>query len=104
MHPDPQGTSSPGKIKMDRSEKLLKAEQLLNEAADLMDEALKMSGMESRSGNDSDTIRRIASDRDYAGSLHNIAKDMQYQSEEQPVWTQPLTSPKNQFDLSGKKY
>ena len=89
---------------MDRSEKLLKAEQLLNEAADLMDEALKMSGMESLSGNDSDTIRRIASDRDYAGSLHNIAKDMQYQSEEQPVWTQPLTSPKNQFDLSGKKY
>lgn len=89
---------------MDRSEKLLKAELLLNEAADLMDEALKMSGMESRSGNDSDTIRRIASDRDYAGSLHNIAKDMQYQSEEQPVWTQPLTSPKNQFDLSGKKY
>jgi len=103
MHPDPQGTSSPGRIKMNRSEKLLKAEQLLNEAADLMDEALKMSGMESRSGNDSDTIRRIASDRDYAGSLHNIAKDMQYQSEEQPVWTQPLTSPKNQFDLSGKK-
>lgn len=91
-------------MRMDRAEKLLKAEQLLNEAADLMDEALRMSGMESRSGNDSDTIRRIASDRDYAGSLHNMAKDMQYQSEEQPVWTQPLTSPKNQFDLSGKKY
>ena len=104
MLPDLLGTSSPGRIEMDRSEKLLKAELLLNEAADLMDEALKMSGMESRSGNDSDTIRRIASDRDYAGSLHNIAKDMQYQSEEQPVWTQPLTSPKNQFDLSGKKY
>ncbi len=65
-----------------------------------MDDALKMSGMESRSGNDSDTIRRIASDRDYAGSLHNIANDLEYQSKEQPVWTQPLTSHKHQFDLS----
>ena len=65
-----------------------------------MDDALRMSGMESRSGSDSDTVRRIASDRDYAGSLHNIAKDLEYQAKEQPVWTQPLTSPKHQFDLS----
>ena len=74
----------------------------MNEAADLMDDAIRMSGMESRSGDDSRTIRRIASDKDYAGSLHNIAKDLEYQSEEQPVWTQPLTSPKHQFDLSTK--
>ena len=89
---------------MNRAEKLLKAEELLNEAADLMDEALKMSGLESRSGSDSETIRRIASDKDYAGSLHNMAMDIRYQSEEQPVWTQPLTSPKNQYDLSGRKF
>jgi len=89
---------------MDRAEKLLKAEELLNEAADLMDEALKMSGLESRSGSDSETIRRIASDKDYAGSLHNMAMDIRYQSEEQPGWTQPLTSPKNQYDLSGKRF
>lgn len=89
---------------MDRAEKLLKAEELLNEAADLMDEALKMSGLEPRSGSDSETIRRIASDKDYAGSLHNMAMDIRYQSEEQPVWTQPLTSPKNQYDLSGKRF
>lgn len=88
---------------MDRAEKLLKAEELLNEAADLMDEALKMSGMESRSGSDSETIRRIASDKNYAGSLHNMAMDIRYQSEEQPVWTQPLTSPKHQFDLAKKE-
>ena len=89
---------------MDRADKLREAERLLNEAADLMDEALKMSGMESRSGSDSETIRRIASDKDYAGSLHNMAMDFRYQSEEQPVWTQPLTSPKNQYDLSGKRF
>jgi hypothetical protein len=88
---------------MDRVEKLRRAEELLNEAADLMDEALRMSGMESRSGDDSRVIRRIASDREYAGSLHNIAEDLEYQSEEQPIWTQPLTSPKKQFDLSSRR-
>ncbi len=88
---------------MDRADKLREAERLLNQAADLMDEALRMSGMESRSGDDSDTIRRIASDRDYAGSLHNIAEDLDYKEVEQPVWTQPLTSPKKQFDLAGKE-
>jgi hypothetical protein len=64
-----------------------------------MDEALRMSGMETRTGNDSETIRRIASDPDYAGSLRNIILDLEYREKEQPVWTQPLTSPKHQFDL-----
>ena len=86
---------------MDRVEKLRRAEILLNEAADLMDDALRQSGMEQRSGNDSDIIRKIASDADYGGSLRNIAADMEYGEKEQPVWTQPLTSPKNQFDLKG---
>jgi len=99
MPPDLPGTLSPGGIESDRSEKLLKAEELLNEAADLMDEALRMSGLETRSGNDSETIRRIASDKDYAGSLHNLALDLEYRDKEQPVWTQPLTSPKHQFEL-----
>ena len=84
---------------MERIEKLKEAEELLNRAADLMEEALRMSGMEGRSGDDCDTIRRIASDKDYSGSLHNIVKDMEYQSKEHPIWTQPLTSPKHQFDL-----
>ena len=84
---------------MERTEKLRRAEELLNEAADLMDEALRMSGMEGRSGNDSETIRRIASGDDYSGSLRNIRKDMEYAKKEQPVWTQPLTSPKHMFEL-----
>lgn len=94
-----QGISSPGEASVERTEKLKRAEELLNEAADLMDEALRMSGMESRSGNDSDTIRRIASDNHYSGSLRNIWKDMEYAEKEQPVWTQPLTSPKHMFHL-----
>ena len=82
---------------MDRIEKLERARSLLEEAADLMDDALRMSNMEQRSGKDSETIRRIASADDYGGSLANIIRDLRYQSEEQPNWTQPLTSPKNQF-------
>lgn len=81
-----------------RAEKLRRAEALLNEAADLMDSALRMSGMEHRSGDDSDTIRRIASDPAYGGSLANIAKDLEYAGVEQPIWTQPLRSPKHQFE------
>ena len=82
---------------MDRLEKLRRAEQLLNEAADLMDEALHMSNYELRTGKNSDVIRYIASSQDSGSSLANIIKDMEYESAEQPVWTQPLTSPKNQF-------
>ncbi len=84
---------------MDRSERiaaLKKAEALLNEAADLMDDALRMSGMEFRCPGDSETVRRIASSPEYGGSLANIARDMSYEGTEQPCWTQPLTSPKNQ--------
>ncbi len=55
-----------------------------------------MSGMEHRSNGDSDRIRRIASSPEYGGSLANIARDMGYEEEEQPCWTQPLVSPKNQ--------
>ena len=82
---------------MDRMEKLRRAEQLLNEAADLMDEALHMSGYEQRAGRNSDLVRCIASSEENGKSLANIIKDMEYEDEEQPVWTQPLTSPKNQF-------
>jgi hypothetical protein len=84
---------------MDRIADLKRAEQLLNEAADLIDSSLRMSGMESRTGDSTETIRRIASDKDDAGSLRNIILDMEYREREQPLWTQPLTSPKHQFEL-----
>lgn len=84
---------------MDRSDRavmLREAERMLNEAADLMDEALHMSGMEQRAEGASDIVRSIASGKD-GSSLHNIALDMEA-LEEHPGWTQPLVSPKNLFD------
>ena len=84
---------------MDDSERitvLRKVEELLNEAADLMDSALHMSGMESRCTGRSDDIRRIASDPSDGGSVANIRRDLGHRNIEEPCWTQPLTSPKNQ--------
>ena len=62
-----------------------------------MDEALRMSGIEQRAGDASDTVRRIASDPGDGGSLRNLALDLE-RLEEDPGWTQPLVSPKNLFD------
>ena len=62
-----------------------------------MDEALRMSGIEHRAGDASDTVRRIASDPGDGGSLRNLALDLE-RLEEDPGWTQPLMSPKNLFD------
>ena len=80
-----------------RASKLREAQALLLRAADLMDGALRMSGVESRSGNDSRTVRRIAADPSYGGSLRNLALDIE-RLERNPVWTEPLTSPKHAYD------
>lgn len=82
-----------------RADKLRRAERLLAEAADLMDDALHMSGMESRSGKDAEAIRRIASDNRYSGSLRNLALDVEREGGDDPCWTRPLTSPKNQVRM-----
>ena len=87
------------RIRNSRAEKLRRAERLLAEAADLMDDALHMSGMESRSGKDAEAIRKIASDNRYSGSLRNLALDVEREGMEDPCWTRPLTSPKNQVRL-----
>ena len=76
---------------------LREAQTLLLRAADLMDGALRMSGLEARSGDDSKTIRRIAGDPSYGGSLRNLALDLE-RLEDDPLWTRPLTSPKRMFE------
>ena len=87
----------------ERIQALKEAMRLLEEAADIIDGALRMSEMEHRCKGDSDEIRRIASSEEYGGSLANIIRDLEYGGKEQPCWTQPLVSPKNLFD-SRKTY
>ena len=86
--------------RLERATKLREAEKLLLQAADIMDCALRMSGIEQRSGDDSNIIRHIASDPGYGGSLMNLSRDLET-LEEDPLWTQPLTSPKKQFGDKG---
>lgn len=81
----------------ERAERLRKAERLLNEAADIIDEALRMSGLEQRFRDRTAEIRAIASDPCDGGSLRNLALDIE-RLEDDPGWTQPLVSPKNLFD------
>lgn len=81
----------------ERAELLREAERMLNEAADLMDRALRMSGIEQRAEGRSDKVRRIASDAGDSGSLRNLALDLEC-LEDDPLWTQPLVSPKNIFE------
>ncbi len=86
---------------MDTEERIAMLEEAakkLLEAADLMGSALRMSGLEQRSGDDADAIRRIASDMSYGGSIPNMVLDLQ-RLEGDPAWAQPLTSPKNLFSL-----
>ena len=80
----------------ERIELLKKAEELLMQAADLMDSALHMSGIEHRCPGASEEIRRIASDPSDGGSVANVRRDLEHRNIEEPCWTQPLTSPKNQ--------
>ncbi len=98
--PNRPGTPSRGGSDTDRrerAEKLREAERLLNRAADLMDEALRMSGLEQRARGRSAEVRSMASDPGDDGSLRNLALDME-RLEDDPGWTQPLVSPKNLFD------
>ena len=67
---------------------------LLNEAADIIEECLHMSGMEQRFGDVPDRIREIASSGD-AESVRNLIRELEYQDEEHPGWTRPFDSPKN---------
>ncbi len=77
----------------ERAAMLRHAQMLLVRAADLMDGALRMSGLEARSGDDSKTVRRIAADPSYGGSLKNLALDVERIGDD-PLWTRPLDSPK----------
>lgn len=76
---------------------LRRAQELMMEAARIIDDAMHMSGMEPRTGKVSEALRDMAYGQKDGGSLSNVIADLEYMSEEQPCWTQPLVSPKNQF-------
>ena len=78
----------------ERIERLRSAEKLLNEAADIIDECVRMTDHERRFGHLSDDIRKMASSNE-DDSIGNLVRELDYSSEEQPGWTRPLASVKN---------
>ena len=78
----------------ERIERLRSAERMLNEAADMIEECVRMTDHERRFGHLSDDIREMASSND-GDSIENLIRELDYSSEEQPGWTRPLASVKN---------
>ena len=78
----------------ERIERLRSAESMLNEAAGIIEECVRMTEQERRFGHLSSDIRDIASSKD-GDSLENLIREVEYSSEEQPGWTRPLASVKN---------
>ena len=67
---------------------------MLNEAADMIEECVRMTDHERRFGHLSDDIREMTSSND-GDSVENLIRELDYSSEEQPGWTRPLVSVKN---------
>ena len=78
----------------ERIERLRSAERMLNEAADMIEECVRMTDHERRFGHLSDDIREMTSSND-GDSVENLIRELDYSSEEQPGWTRPLVSVKN---------
>ena len=78
----------------ERIERLRSAERMLNEAADIIDECVRMTDHERRFGHLSDDIRQMSSSNE-GDSVRNLIRELEYSSEEQPGWTRPLASVKN---------
>ena len=78
----------------ERIERLRSAERMLNEAADMIEECVRMTDHERRFGHLSDDIREMTSSND-GDSVENLIRELDYSSEEQPGWTRPLASVKN---------
>ena len=73
--------------------RLLKAKKHLEEASELVGEALHMSGMEARGKGLLDALEHYSESREDAGSIPNLIADMA-SSDDDPCWTRPYASVK----------
>ena len=78
----------------ERIELLRSAEAKVNEAADMVDECLRMAGLGKRFEGLTEELRSLASSKD-GDSIDNAVKELEYRQEEQPGWTRPHASVKN---------
>ena len=78
----------------ERIERLRSAKSMLDEAADVIEECIRMTDFDQRFGNLPEDIRTITGSKE-GNSLGNLINELEYASEEQPGWTRPLASVKN---------
>ena len=78
----------------ERLERLEKAESMVIEAADIIEECIRMTDLEKRFGDLPDKLRSLASSNG-EDSVRNLIRETEYADEEHPVWTRPLASVKN---------
>ena len=67
---------------------------MLDEAADVIEECIRMTDFDQRFGNLPEDIRTITDSKE-GDSLGNLINELEYASEEQPGWTRPFASVKN---------
>ena len=78
----------------DRIERLKDAESKILEAADIIEECLHMTDLNSRFGDLPGELRTLADSKE-TESVSNLIKEVEYADEEHPGWTRPLASVKN---------
>ena len=78
----------------ERIERLRSAKSMLDDAADIIEGCIRMTGFDQRFGSLPKDIRTIANSND-GDSVYNLINELEYASEEQPGWTRPLASVKN---------
>ena len=78
----------------ERIELLRTAERKVLEAADTVEECIRMANLGNRFEDLAEELRSLASSNS-GDSIGNAVKELEYRSEEQPGWTRPHASVKN---------
>jgi hypothetical protein len=67
---------------------------LLEEATSMIEEAVKMTGLEKRAYGTIAELRELSSSDENSGSIVNLKREIHHSQEEQPGWTRPFASVK----------
>ncbi|MFA7149561.1 MAG: hypothetical protein WC067_00915 [Candidatus Methanomethylophilaceae archaeon] len=67
---------------------------MIEEAASMIEEAVKMTGLERRASKTVAVLRELSSSEEDSGSIVNLQGDIHYSQEEHPGWTRPFASVK----------
>ncbi|MFA6951691.1 MAG: hypothetical protein WCQ23_01255 [Candidatus Methanomethylophilaceae archaeon] len=101
LMPGRYGFSSTGKREISENEKrirkLKKAQAKLREASALIDDALRMTELKARSQYAKDALAYVSEAKEQAGSLTNLIADIESIDKEDPGWTRPTVSIKNNY-------